>query len=624
MRKIKLILILLFTALGASYNPAYSDGSDWPYGNNNYKEPPPVLKFANKSALKYRKILTVGQVEILEFAQPVSLAHYGVGDESLNYIELDKLEPDANGFRKFIIKAKKPGYGEMTFKSGDDLIKLELIVQNDYKLLEQQLNELFGLKNPKPEEKITVVPATHVGAVSSESNAGAHIYLKGMVESPKEALLAISFAANAVGDYGVKIFSNPGGQLRLKDLDSAYAQSSGGSGGGSSGGSNGGNNNGGGFVEFYESTNKLIDTNNLHRDLVLASENDMVVSYIKVREPSRYAVKVRFLEMDARYVDDFASNISVTGVGNDFNGAFGSTDLIPPTISVASNITSQRLVDFFAEQGVLKLTDQIVGGNLASGAAKLFDDTRVNFSINDLLDEGVLRVVNEFSLITHSGERISLGKGIRFPIPTINNNIGGSNISVEYIPIGFKGELKVTGLDSGLVDVQLASRLTSVETGGSSVIQGFVIPVFREEFVNSGAFLKDGQEMILNTFLTEAENYTTSTSPLGRIIPFLGKAKRKDRSKNLLFVALEVNKLEKTSEQVLSNSKFQMPHVDYSKNKDIYSDLNRDLRKKKVTDTIDISSLNNSPTKEETSDDEEFEADPLALDGLELMPGVEL
>ena len=58
-------------------------------------------------------------------------------------------------------------------------------------------------------------------------------------------------------------------------------------------------------------------------------------------------------------------------------------------------------------------------------------------------------------MITHSGETVSLGKGTRFPVPQINNSVGNSSVSVEYIPIGFKGELKVTGLESNLIDVQL-------------------------------------------------------------------------------------------------------------------------------------------------------------------------
>lgn len=245
---IKLIMATIFFAL-SSGTPALA-------GIYNGGEGQTILKFSNQSAIKYKKVLKVGEVEIVEFAKAVSLAHYGASEASLNYLELDKLEPSSGGYRKFIIKAKKPGYGELTFRAGKDLIKLEVIVQNDYKALEEELNRLFGLKNGAEADKIKVTPASFIGDISSEGKSDAYLYLSGKVESPKQAMLAVAFAANAVGDKGVKIYSNPGGQLRQKDLESKSAQNKKQGGGSNSAGA------ASSFAEFYESTNSLIDTNN--------------------------------------------------------------------------------------------------------------------------------------------------------------------------------------------------------------------------------------------------------------------------------------------------------------------------------------------------------------------------
>jgi len=78
----------------------------------------PVLNFQAKEAIVFQKTLTVGSVEFLEFDEPVSLAHYGVDNKSLNYLELEKLEPSQNGYKKFLLKAKSVGTGELNFKSG--------------------------------------------------------------------------------------------------------------------------------------------------------------------------------------------------------------------------------------------------------------------------------------------------------------------------------------------------------------------------------------------------------------------------------------------------------------------------------------------------------------------------
>ncbi len=635
--KFKRKLIKSIFCLALAFSFALSNSSFLSASALNYPEAgnEPILRFTNKSALKFQKRLTVGQVEIVEFAHPVSLAHYGVSEESLNYIELDKLEPSSKGYKKFIIKAKQPGYGELTFKSGDDLIKVEVIVQNDYKILEEKLNELFGMKNATEADRIKVTPASYIGDISSESNSDAYVYLSGNVASPKEAMLAVSYAANSVGDHGVKIYSNPGGQLRQKDLDSSSSENS--------QGSNGGGNQNESFVEFYESTNKLIDTNNMYRDLVLASENEHVISYITVSEPKRFAVKVKFLEMDARYLDEFNSSINLTGVGTDVAGAFGSQELVPPGISAVGGLNQAASPVAFSQVGGIlsrfirqvdgdgKLTDapaskafEVASGNLFNGAFKIGGDAIVNASFNDLLNEGVLRVANEFSLVIHSGERVSLGKGIRFPVPKSNNNVGGQQISVEYIPIGFKGELRVTALDNGLIDAQLASRLSSAEAGAAAQIQGLSIPVFKEEYVNSGVMLKSGQEVVLNAFLTESETTAKATSPLGRIIPFLGKSKRKDKVKNLLFITLEAEEIEQTSKQKLDRREFELPHVNFEKAKNIYSDYARELRAQKISDTVDIKEYNRSKDDAlSLGDDYDFEIDPLNMDDeVEKLPGL--
>lgn len=541
----------------------------------------PVLSFVNKSAIKFEKILKIGEVEMLEFSSPVSLAHYGTSKKSLDYIELEKLDPGINGYKKFLIKAKQAGSGELTFESGEEIIKVKVFVQENFEQLEKQLNVLFGKSNALDHERIKVFSANTVSDIDDDLES--HIYLKGKVSSTKNALLAVAFAANAVGDKGVKIFSNPGGQLRLKDLDSQFSASS-----GTNISINAGNDES--FAEFYEATNKLIDTNNLYRDLILASGNEKVISYIQIDEPKRFAVKVRFLEMDSRYVDDFISSISATSTANDIKGAAGSNDLFTPTINrAATGFSTARITDAIGSSGISSLASSIVGGNLASGTVKILDNVFLNINVNDLLQEGVLRILNEFSLITHSGEMVALGKGTRFPIPKINNGVGNSSVSVEYIPIGFKGELKVTGLENKLIDVQLASRLSSAES--STVINGVTVPIFNEEYVNSGALLADKQEVVLNAFMTETETVAKSTSPLGRIIPFIGSSKTKQKAKNLLFIVLQAEEIQNFG-QSFEIANADLPRIDIEKQRNIYTDYNTKLRTKGITDTVDLAELN--------------------------------
>ena len=171
--------------------------------------------------------------------------------------------------------------------------------------------------------KSKVISANLVSDMDVEN--GPKVFLKGKVADSKSAMLAVAFAANALGDHGVKIFSNPGGQLRMKDLDTVLASKP------KSNNNQSGSNNNQSFVESYESANKLIDTNNIYRDLILASENERVISFLEVAEPKRFAVKVRFLEMDTRMIDSFMSSISATSTdsisSHEFSKAYSSCDI---------------------------------------------------------------------------------------------------------------------------------------------------------------------------------------------------------------------------------------------------------------------------------------------------------
>jgi Flp pilus assembly secretin CpaC len=548
----------------------------------------PVLSFENKSAIKFERNLTVGEIEIIEFAQAVNLAHYGTTDQSLNYIELEKLEAQKDGYRKFIIKAKAAGSGELTFQSGADLIKIKVMVRSDYKILEDELNKLFGLNNNIEADRIKVISAN----LANSGNDTTHIYLKGKVKSAKDALLALSFAANALGDSGVKIYSNPGGQLRAKDLDNVLQQNT-----------NKKDNNDS-FAEYYDSINKLIDTDNLHRDLILASSNEKVISFIQIQEPKRFAVKVRFLEMNSQYIDKFISSLSMSGKGADLKGSIGSNDFNIATVN--NNISDTKISDAVGGSGIGRLASEISSGNIVSGVSKLFDNTFLNVNLNDLLQEGLLRVVNEFALVTHSGDRVALGKGTRFPIPKLNNNVGNSSITVEYIPIGFKGELKVTELDNELIDVQMATRLSSAESSLNS-ISGLAIPIFNEEYVNSGALLKDGQEVVLNAFLTETETTSKASSLLSKIIPFIGNSKLKRKTKNLLFIAIKAEEIDPSSQQNI-RADLHLPHIDINKSSNMTAVYSKELAANKIN--IDLADINGSNRR---SKDNDHKIDPLEL-----------
>jgi hypothetical protein len=104
---------------------------------------------------------------------------------------------------------------------------------------------------------------------------------------------------------------------------------------------------------------------------------------------------------------------------------------------------------------------------------------------------------------------------------------------------------------------------------------------------------------------------------LGRIIPLLGRAKRKKRSKDLLFIALMAEEIEASSKQI-TTKELQLPHVDMGKSKNIYVDYNTKLREQGITDTVDLSLLNATKDNAEIIVKPVLRVDPLDEEGLEL------
>ena len=467
------------------------------------------------------KTLYIGEIELLKFNNYISEIFYLEGNSS-NIINIEQQAADANGFKMFKIKALNIGSTVVNFSSKNQIISLNINVIPNYQVLEDELNKHFGIHEQEQQNSIKVIP--RVETINSSEQQTNSIFLKGYVNNAKDAVLALSYASKALGDKGIKIYANPGGSLKEEQNHQQ----------------NFNNNQQESFISYYENSNHLSEIQSIYRDLILSSESEKVISFLKIKEAKRFKVQVRFLELSQRYLDQFLNSLILTTKSNDIKGGLGSPVLSPPNTSISSNFISNKKSSLFSTEGLVKLGLEVMGGNLASGSIRLIDDTVLNILINNLIENGVLNLKNEFTLTTHSGETVSLGKGTRFPIPKINSNVGGNTIGIEYIPIGFHGELKVSELKNNLIDVQLASRLTTAETSNSS-IEGFQIPVINEQFTNNGAILNNNQEIILSSFLTESNEFTEAKSPLARIIPFLGKSHQKSKSKNILFISVKAS-----------------------------------------------------------------------------------
>ena len=212
----------------------------------------PVSFLSEIKNTSLHKSMYLGDIDFIKFEQPVTLIHYLNKEKEAELIDISPLAASDNGYKEFMIKALNIGVSTVSFKCRNEIIKIEIKVNPNFEALELQLNELFGIPNSSPEERIKVSSSLPIQSFSiNNDQAKANIFLKGTVSNAKNALLALSYAAKAVNDDGIKIFSNPGGNFRNTE-DSSKSTTA----------SNSDTSNQS-FINYYENLNSLKNIENI-------------------------------------------------------------------------------------------------------------------------------------------------------------------------------------------------------------------------------------------------------------------------------------------------------------------------------------------------------------------------
>ncbi|MBZ9993903.1 type II and III secretion system protein family protein [Mesorhizobium sp. BH1-1-4] len=220
------------------------------------------------------------------------------------------------------------------------------------------------------------------------------------------------------------------------------------------------------------------------------SGNEEVINSVNISSSQQVQLNVRFVEINRQAGQDLGAKYSAN-----FAYGFGGRDvsLDPGTVPGAG-------------------TGEAIGRLLSNGVS-------IDIAIKALEERGLARRLAEPNLIARSGETASFLAGGEFPIPVSEDN---GKISVSYKKYGVSLDFTPTVLKDGLVSLDIAPEVSSIDASASYNIGTISVPGFIVRRAKTSVDLKNGQSFMIAGLLQSQNDITTSRIPgLGKM-PVLG------------------------------------------------------------------------------------------------------
>ncbi|WP_374940428.1 type II and III secretion system protein family protein [Mesorhizobium sp. INR15] len=220
------------------------------------------------------------------------------------------------------------------------------------------------------------------------------------------------------------------------------------------------------------------------------SGNEEVINSVNISSSQQVQLNVRFVEINRQAGQALGAKYSAN-----FAYGLGGRDvsLDPGNVPAAGN-------------------GEIIGRLLSNGVS-------IDIAIKALEDHGLARRLAEPNLIARSGETASFLAGGEFPIPVSEDN---GKISVSYKKYGVSLDFKPTVLKDGLVSLDIAPEVSSIDASASYNIGSISVPGFIVRRAKTSVDLKNGQSFMIAGLLQSQNDITTSRLPgLGKL-PVLG------------------------------------------------------------------------------------------------------
>ncbi len=279
------------------------------------------------------------------------------------------------------------------------------------------------------------------------------------------------------------------------------------------------------------------DLTSAARAVKIAATAGKVVNLLKVAVPDsdpQILLKVRFASVDRSAEKQLGINLFSTGFGNVL-GAASTGQFQPPSITLSnSGSGSTGASSTVTVPSDLNLFAFLPGLNVGG-------------TLQDLETKGVIQLLAEPNVLASNGKEASFLAGGEYPYPVVQGtSAGGSTaVTIEFKQYGIRLNFIPTIMPQGVIRLQVAPEVSSLDTVNEVTISGFTVPGITTRKVNTEVMLKDGQSFVIGGLLDNSEIENFSRVPFLADIPVLGKffqsiQKTKNNSELLVIVTPEI------------------------------------------------------------------------------------
>ena len=146
----------------------------------------------------------------------------------------------------------------------------------------------------------------------------------------------------------------------------------------------------------------------------------------------------------------------------------------------------------------------------------------VSAMIQALHENNLLSILAAPNLSAMSGEEASFLAGGEFPIPIVSGSMGTQTVTIQYKEFGIKLRFIPTVMDSNLVNIKVATEVSSLDFENGIELSGFRVPSLMSRKTETTVELKEGEYLIIGGLLSNEVSQLKSKIPILGDIPVLG------------------------------------------------------------------------------------------------------
>lgn len=240
---------------------------------------------------------------------------------------------------------------------------------------------------------------------------------------------------------------------------------------------------------------------------------DKVVNLMGVGASQQVLLEVRFSEMTRQTAKQIGVNSAFTDNDGDFSGGFGN-NAVDSLISTSPG--GGPVVD------LTSVTDTF--GTLATFFR--IGDVNIGAVLDALERKGLVSTLAEPNLVAMSGDTASFLAGGEFPIPVNqrggNSDNSGNSITVEFKEFGVGLSFTPTVLADGVINLEVAPEVSSIDPTASINLNGLVIPGLKTRRAKTTLELRDGESFAIAGLIRSDFEDTVRQFPLLGSIPIIG------------------------------------------------------------------------------------------------------